>query len=236
MRVLLALHAQRACAREEPPVPENQIFRFIIKKAVAACLRLQRHGEGAVRIDVDPLDRVHLDCDGETHEDSSLTKVGGFSTSRCSCIALRRGPQALQKRPADGAAAPPRAIGRLEAMASRACDFGRYSFRTRQGYQSLRLAARRPAAPDVRQMSWQAAAADEQQIKAAAVAGQLRMPLYIELRRPRDAPPLLRRYCLKSCILLCAAFDFYKGNCCPARSHQIDFAQSGAPAAVPDLV
>jgi hypothetical protein len=37
---------------------------------MAALLRLQREGKGGISPDIDFLDRVHLDCDGQCHEKS----------------------------------------------------------------------------------------------------------------------------------------------------------------------
>ena len=44
-------------------VAEGQIARQVVPEHVPARLRFQRQGEGGIAVDIDRLDRVHLDRD-----------------------------------------------------------------------------------------------------------------------------------------------------------------------------
>ena len=49
------------------PVAVAELARQVVVEPMAAALGLERQGEGAVAVDVDGLERVHLDRDGERH-------------------------------------------------------------------------------------------------------------------------------------------------------------------------
>ena len=63
----LAAHLQRPRAGHHPARVERQLAGQIMIQRVAARLGLESQREGAVGVDVDGLDGVHLDGDGETH-------------------------------------------------------------------------------------------------------------------------------------------------------------------------
>src|SRR3546814_887579 len=63
----LAAHLQRLHARVDPAVLEAERLRQVVEEGVAAALGLQRQHEGAVSLDVDGLDGIHLDGDRQTH-------------------------------------------------------------------------------------------------------------------------------------------------------------------------
>ena len=63
----LALQLQRARRGEDAPVAQEQIARQIVEQAVAALEGLQPQDEARIRIDIDALDGIHLDGDGEAH-------------------------------------------------------------------------------------------------------------------------------------------------------------------------
>jgi hypothetical protein len=62
-----APHLQWARRRIDALLAKEKVARQIVKQRMAALLRLQRQHEAAVDVDVDGLDRIHLDGDGETH-------------------------------------------------------------------------------------------------------------------------------------------------------------------------
>jgi hypothetical protein len=51
----------------EPPIPQGQCVRQIVKQTMPALLRLKGQSKGRIRIDVDRLDWIHLDSDGKRH-------------------------------------------------------------------------------------------------------------------------------------------------------------------------
>ena len=63
----LAAHLQRARQRLHPAVVVTQVGRQVVIQTVAAALGLERQHERAVAVDVDPLDRIHLDRHGKAH-------------------------------------------------------------------------------------------------------------------------------------------------------------------------
>ena len=67
MVAALAADLERPRGGDDPALPVAQLARQVVVEPVAALLRLQRQGEAAVRVDVDGLERVHLDRDGERH-------------------------------------------------------------------------------------------------------------------------------------------------------------------------
>src|SRR3546814_1629438 len=71
----LAPHLQRLHAGVDASVLQAERARQVVEQAVAAALGLQRQHEGAVPLDVDGLDGVHLDGDGQTHGDRFLSLV-----------------------------------------------------------------------------------------------------------------------------------------------------------------
>jgi hypothetical protein len=48
-------------------VAHREAVDGVEQQRVAPRLRFQQQGEGGIALDVDPLDRVHLDGDGEWH-------------------------------------------------------------------------------------------------------------------------------------------------------------------------
>ena len=68
-KVVAFLAADRQGAREggETAAPEGQATGEVMVERVATVLGLERQGKGAVGVDVDRLDGIHLDGDGEAH-------------------------------------------------------------------------------------------------------------------------------------------------------------------------
>ncbi len=69
-----AEYFERPSAGREPAVAQGQRLRQVVVERMAARLRLKRQGKGRIRIDVDRVDRIHLDRDSETHAPSSRLK------------------------------------------------------------------------------------------------------------------------------------------------------------------
>jgi hypothetical protein len=67
MPALFAPHLEAAAARLQPAVAQAEMPRQVVIERVAARLRLERQHEGRVGVDVDRLDRIHLDRYGEAH-------------------------------------------------------------------------------------------------------------------------------------------------------------------------
>ncbi len=67
MPALFAPERHRASSRGQAPVPEGERIRQIVEQRIAARLGFQAKGKGAVGVDIDALDRVHLNGDGESH-------------------------------------------------------------------------------------------------------------------------------------------------------------------------
>ena len=65
MIALLTAHLQGPQYGPHLPVKKTQVAGQIMKKLVAARLGLQRQGKGAVAVDIDIIERVHLYGDGE---------------------------------------------------------------------------------------------------------------------------------------------------------------------------
>ena len=76
-------HVQRPHPRRHLVFAEGEIARPVIEQAMAALLRFQRQGESGIAADIDPLDRVHLDRDGQRHDMlSPCIQSSGRQTSR----------------------------------------------------------------------------------------------------------------------------------------------------------
>ena len=60
----LAAHLERSCLGDSAAIAQGQILGQIMVQAVPAGLRLQRQSEGGIAIDIDGVDRIHLDCYG----------------------------------------------------------------------------------------------------------------------------------------------------------------------------
>src|SRR5438067_13539832 len=73
---LAADHFERPAARVKPAVAQSQRWREVMIERMSARLRLERQRKGRIRIDVDRVDRIHLDRDGETHLSSSIRRAG----------------------------------------------------------------------------------------------------------------------------------------------------------------
>ena len=67
MVAALAADLERPGGGDDAALAVAQLARQIVVEPVAAALGLQRQGEAAVAVDVDGLERVHLDRDGERH-------------------------------------------------------------------------------------------------------------------------------------------------------------------------
>ena len=72
----LATHLQRPGAGDEASLAEGQVLDEVVPEHVATALRRLGEGEGRIRVDVDPLDGVHLDRDGERHRGRPRLAVG----------------------------------------------------------------------------------------------------------------------------------------------------------------
>jgi len=83
----LALHPQRPDPGIEPAALENQVLRQVMEQTVSPLLRLEREREGTVGVDVDRLDRIHLDGDGKAHR-GYVPSHAGWATA---VIARRTG-------------------------------------------------------------------------------------------------------------------------------------------------
>ena len=60
-------HRERLHGREHDAVALRHPVRRVVGERVPARLRLQQQREGGIAADVDPLDRVHLHGDAQTH-------------------------------------------------------------------------------------------------------------------------------------------------------------------------
>ena len=67
MVAALGPHRQALHRRAQHAVAEAQPVRRVVMERMAARLGLQRQHEGAVRRDIDAVDRVHLDRHAERH-------------------------------------------------------------------------------------------------------------------------------------------------------------------------
>ncbi len=65
-----AEHFEPPAAGMEAAVAQRQRLRQVMMQRMAPALCLQRQREGRIRVDIDRVDRVHLDRDGETHASS----------------------------------------------------------------------------------------------------------------------------------------------------------------------
>src|SRR5580704_9732367 len=70
MIAVAAEHFERPAAGIETAIAQGQRLRQVVVQRMAARLR-----EGRIRVDVDRVDRIHLDRDGETHLSSSADAV-----------------------------------------------------------------------------------------------------------------------------------------------------------------
>ena len=66
-------HGERLDGGKDTGVEQRQPVGRVIRERVAALLRFQQQGEGGIALDVDPLDRIHLHRDIESHEFPSAT-------------------------------------------------------------------------------------------------------------------------------------------------------------------
>ena len=62
-------HRKRTDARRHLAIAKRQVARAVIEQRMAPRLRFQRQRKSGIAADIDPLDRVHLDCDGKRHEE-----------------------------------------------------------------------------------------------------------------------------------------------------------------------
>ena len=60
-------HRQRTGMGDDRTVPETEIVRQIMEQRMTAPRGFQRQRKGAVAVDVDCIDRIHLDRDGKAH-------------------------------------------------------------------------------------------------------------------------------------------------------------------------
>src|SRR5262249_60483535 len=72
MVAALVAHAERADAGDDMALAQGQIMRTVIQQSVAAALRFQSERKSRITGDIDALDRIHLDCDGERHGRRSI--------------------------------------------------------------------------------------------------------------------------------------------------------------------
>jgi len=80
---LLALNRHRTGAAEQAAVLQRQGAEIIDPQLVAARLPGQGHQEGGVRLDVDRLERVHLDGDLEHGESFFCGAIARAAGARC---------------------------------------------------------------------------------------------------------------------------------------------------------
>ena len=70
------LHRHRMRARPDPAVAIVQVLRAVMEQPVAARLCGQHQREGRIARDVQALERVHLDGDGEWHGEPRMIRIG----------------------------------------------------------------------------------------------------------------------------------------------------------------
>ena len=63
----LTANLERLHPRDQPAMAEGKVLRQVMIQPVPALLAFQRKHEGAVGIDIDAGNRVHLNGDGEAH-------------------------------------------------------------------------------------------------------------------------------------------------------------------------
>jgi len=83
MIALLAPHRHRTGAAEQTAVFQGQGAEVIDPQLVAARLPGQGHQEGGVRLDIDRLERVHLDGDLEHGESFLVGAIARAAGARC---------------------------------------------------------------------------------------------------------------------------------------------------------
>src|ERR1700735_269462 len=76
MAAMLAPYLQPPRARLQPIAGKPQIFDQIMVQHMAARLRLKRQHEGRISVDIDGLDRIHLDRNNKTQDGSPFCKAG----------------------------------------------------------------------------------------------------------------------------------------------------------------
>src|SRR5688572_11080454 len=64
---LLAAQAHRPRPRDRLAVAQGQLARMVVPQFVPARLGAEPHDEGGIPVDVDALDRVHLDGNAQGH-------------------------------------------------------------------------------------------------------------------------------------------------------------------------
>ena len=79
----LAAEPERPGGGDDPALAVAELARQIVVEAMAAGLGLERQGEAAVAVDVDGLERVHLDRDGERHAYPEGAGGAGGRGRRC---------------------------------------------------------------------------------------------------------------------------------------------------------
>ena len=72
---------QPARARIKPRMDEGELLRQVVEQRMAARLRLERQRESGIGINVDALDRIHLDGDGEAHQLSRRLSVASSAAA-----------------------------------------------------------------------------------------------------------------------------------------------------------
>ena len=83
--VVVALPAhdfERPRAGIKPPVVQRQGVGQIMEQGMPAGLGFEGQSKGRIRIDVDRIDRIHLDRDGQSHADLRCTTADCPSPSR----------------------------------------------------------------------------------------------------------------------------------------------------------
>jgi hypothetical protein len=64
MAPALAAHLQPPRLRRQLAVAQRQVLRQVVIKRVPSRLPLEREHEGRIGVDIDRLDRIHLNADG----------------------------------------------------------------------------------------------------------------------------------------------------------------------------
>src|SRR4051794_40476964 len=80
---LLVTNVQWSATRSDKAVSEREIARAVIEEHVTSCLRFERKRECRVARNINALDGVHLDGDGQRHTSSIAAESRG--AARCLC-------------------------------------------------------------------------------------------------------------------------------------------------------
>src|SRR6185295_9977187 len=89
MIAALITHRKRADAGNDVGFAQGQVAGSVVQQLVPASLSLKGERKRGVAGDVDALDRIHLDCDGERHGGRQL--IRRFSASSASVASLWKG-------------------------------------------------------------------------------------------------------------------------------------------------